>query len=88
MGAVLSRRGRCPAAVSDPETGETRELVLTPREARDRAAANAERLQGIVAGFTRLGFDPILLGSSDPIQIAPCFEHWAERRRRLRRRSA
>ena len=74
--------------LSDPETGEERELVLTPREARERAAANAERLQGIVAGFTRLGFDPILLGSSDPIEIATCFEHWAERRRRLRRRSA
>ena len=74
--------------LSDPETGETRELVLTRREARDRAAANAERLQGIVAGFTRLGFDPILLGSSDHIEIAARFEHWAERRRRLRRRSA
>ena len=74
--------------VVDPQTGEAVELALSGREARARAAANAERLQGILHGFARLGFDPILIGSNDPDEIARCFERWAERRRRLRRRTA
>jgi uncharacterized protein (DUF58 family) len=74
--------------VTDPETEETFELALSGREVRARATANEQRLQGIVDGFARLGFDPILIGSSDPGEIAWCFQRWAERRRRLRRRSA
>jgi uncharacterized protein (DUF58 family) len=74
--------------IADPETGETRALALSRRETRARAAANGERLQGILDSFARLGFDSILIGSSDPAEIAWCFQRWAERRRRLRRRSA
>ena len=74
--------------VSDPETGFAREIALSRREARDRAAVNEERLRRILDGFARLGFDSIQLGSSDPVEIALQFERWAERRRRLRRRSA
>jgi len=74
--------------VVDPQTGRREELALSRREARARAAGNAERLQGILDGFSRLGFDPILIGSSDDAEIAWCFQRWAERRRRLRRRSA
>jgi uncharacterized protein (DUF58 family) len=74
--------------VSDPATGELREIVLSRREARERATANEERLRVILDGFARLGFDPILLGSSDPVEVAMRFERWAARRRRLRRRSA
>jgi Protein of unknown function DUF58 len=74
--------------LADPETGEEREIVLLRREACERATANAERLQAILDGFARLGFDPILLSSSDPDEVATCFERWAARRRRLRRRSA
>lgn len=74
--------------VRDPETAETREVALSRREVRARAAANATRLQSILDGFARLGFDPILIGSSDPAEVASCFQRWAERRRRLRRRSA
>jgi uncharacterized protein (DUF58 family) len=74
--------------VSDPETGIALEIVLSRREARDRAAANEERLRRILDGFARLGFDSIQLGSSDAVEIALHFERWAERRRRRRRRSA
>jgi hypothetical protein len=74
--------------LSDPETGDEWEIVLSRREARARATTNEKRLAGILDGFARLGFDPILLGSSDPADVAVCFERWAERRRRLRRRSA
>jgi uncharacterized protein (DUF58 family) len=75
-------------SVSDPETGEQQDIALSRREAHGRAAANEERLRGILDGFARLGFDAIQLGSSDPVEIAMRFERWAERRRRLRRRSA
>jgi len=74
--------------VSDPETGEAREIVVSRGEARRRANANAERLHGILDGFARLGFDSILLGSSDPVEVSVQFERWAARRRRLRRRTA
>jgi hypothetical protein len=74
--------------VADPATGEMREIVLTRREARERAAANERRLAGILGGFVRLGFDPVLLGSADRGEIAARFERWAERRKRLRRRTA
>jgi uncharacterized protein (DUF58 family) len=72
----------------DPGTGEVRDVVLGRGEARDRAAANETRLEGILAGFRRLGFDPIVLGSSEPGSIGAGFSRWADRRRRLRRRSA
>jgi uncharacterized protein (DUF58 family) len=74
--------------VADPATGEMREIVLTRREASERAAANERRLAGILGGFVRLGFDPVLLGSADRGEIAARFERWAERRKRLRRRTA
>jgi uncharacterized protein (DUF58 family) len=74
--------------VRDPSTGEVREVVLGRGEARARAAANEQRLEGILARFTRIGFDPVVLGSSDPDLIRAGFARWADRRRRLRRRSA
>jgi uncharacterized protein (DUF58 family) len=81
IGAVL-------LPIADPATGEMREIVLTRREARERAGANERRLDGILGGFVRLGFDPVLLGSADRGEIAARFERWAERRKRLRRRTA
>jgi uncharacterized protein (DUF58 family) len=73
--------------VLDPETGVVREIVLGRGEARDRAAANERRLADMLAGFGRLGFDPVLLGSDDLSEVDAAFARWAERRRRLRRRS-
>ena len=74
--------------VGDVETGDVRDVWIRRRDARARAAANERRLDDLVAGFRHLGFDPVLLGSSDPGEIARCFGHWSERRARLRRRSA
>jgi hypothetical protein len=74
--------------VYDAATGEAGDVWIGRREARARAAVNERRLEGLLGGFKRLGFDPILLGTSDPAEIATCFERWADRRRRLRRRSA
>jgi uncharacterized protein (DUF58 family) len=74
--------------IRDPGTGEARDVVLGRQEARARADANERRLDGILAGFTRLGFDSVVLGSSDPAEVGAAFGRWADRRRRLRRRSA
>lgn len=74
--------------VRDAATGETGDVWVGRGMARTRAALNERRLEGLLAGFGRLGFDPILLGTADPAEVATCFERWADRRRRLRRRSA
>ena len=74
--------------VSDPGSGEIVEVWIGRREARARAAANEARLDRLVGGFRRLGFDPVVLGTSNPTEIAAEFGNWADRRRRLRRRSA
>ncbi len=73
--------------VSDPATGKRSSLRLSAREARSRRDANRARLEGLVARFRRLGFDPVVLGTSDPVKIDTEFITWA-RRRRLRRRRA
>jgi uncharacterized protein (DUF58 family) len=74
--------------LADPATGERAEVWLGLREARARAAANRARLEAIEHGFLRLGFDPLVVGTSDPFEISRRFAAWAERRRRVRRRSA
>ena len=76
----------CPSGTRPP--GDIGEVVISGREARARAAANEQRLERLLGGFARLGFDPVVLGSSDPAAIAAGFERLGERRRRLRRRSA
>jgi hypothetical protein len=80
--------GRVLLPVGDVSTGAVGDVWLSRREARARAAANANRLESLVAGFRHLGFDPVVVGSSDPGEIARCFGRWSERRLRLRRRSA
>jgi uncharacterized protein (DUF58 family) len=74
--------------VGDVATRTVRDVWMRRREARERATANEDRLETLLAGFRHLGFDPVVLGSSDPGQIARCFARWSERRMRLRRRSA
>jgi uncharacterized protein (DUF58 family) len=73
--------------VTDPQTGKTALLRLTAGETRSREAANADRLRELVATFRRLGFDAVLLGTSDPVAIDTAFINWAARRRISRRRA-
>jgi uncharacterized protein (DUF58 family) len=70
-----------PAA--DPASGDVHDILVSPREARDRAHANERRLEELLGRFRRLGFDPVLLGTSDPREIGDRFRAWAELRRRL-----
>jgi uncharacterized protein (DUF58 family) len=74
--------------VGDVATGSVRDVWIRRSEVRVRAAENESRLETLLSGFRHLGFDPVVLGSSDVGDIARCFGRWSERRMRLRRRSA
>jgi uncharacterized protein (DUF58 family) len=69
--------------LADPASGEVQDVWVSAREARERASANEQRLVELLARFRRLGFDPVLLDTSDPRVIGERFRAWAERRRRL-----
>lgn len=66
--------------------GETALVRLGARETRRRRAENEARLERIVSGFRRLGFDPLVLSSAAPAAVQAAFLRWAERRRALLRR--
>lgn len=70
---------------ASPE-GETALVRLGARDTRERRAENEARLERIVNGFRRLGFDPLVLSSAAPATVQAAFLHWAERRRALLRR--
>jgi uncharacterized protein (DUF58 family) len=69
--------------LADPASGEVHDVWVSAREARERARENERRLDELHARFRRLGFDPVLLGTSDPHEIGERFRAWADRRRRL-----
>jgi uncharacterized protein (DUF58 family) len=69
--------------LADPTSGQVHDVWVSTREARERASANERRLEELQARFRRLGFDPVLLGTSDPREIGERFRAWADRRRRL-----
>jgi uncharacterized protein (DUF58 family) len=72
----------------DPATGRAEDVWLSPRAARARARANERRLADTLDRFRRLGFDPVLVDTTDPHEIASRFHAWADRRRLLLRASA
>jgi uncharacterized protein (DUF58 family) len=74
--------------VLDPTGGSRGEVWIGAREASRQAQANERRLGDLLVGFERLGFDPVVLGSTAPEAIAAAFSRWSQRRSRLRRRSA
>lgn len=73
--------------VSDPGTGRRTALRLSRREARARREANEHRLEAMTSRFLGLGFDPVILGTADPMEIDAAFMAWARRRRLTRRRA-
>jgi uncharacterized protein (DUF58 family) len=76
--------GSVVVPVHDPAGGRVRPVRLSAREARERRVANEARLQRLLDEFAALGFDPVLLGSSDPFAIDQAFLDWAELRGRTR----
>ena len=70
--------------------GSTRrtDVWITRRRAEELAVANERRLDTTLTRFRRLGFDPVVVGTSDPEAIARVFHGWTARRRTLLRRGA
>jgi uncharacterized protein (DUF58 family) len=67
--------------------GRGREDVLIRRADAERLArANEQRLRTTLAELRRLGFDPLLVGTSDEAAIEQRFHAWSDRRRAIRRR--
>ena len=54
---------------ADPRTGRLVEVRLSAAETRDRRAAHERRLRTTLAELVRLGLDPIVIGTSDPVAI-------------------
>ncbi len=74
--------GGAAVPLADPATGEVDVVWFSRRAARERAAANEARIANLLDLFRRLGFDPVLIDTAEPAEIADRFQRWAERRRR------
>ena len=74
--------GGAAVPLADPETGEVDVVWFSRRAARERAAANEARIANMLDLFHRVGFDPVLIDTAEPAEIADRFHRWAERRRR------
>jgi len=59
---------------------------LTASEVAARRRGNEGRLEQLLHRFARLGFDPVVLGTSSPFAIDGAFVRWAQSRRLRRRR--
>ncbi len=72
--------------VLEPSTGKLRPVRLTAREAAARREANEARRADLVREFRGLGFEPVVVESTDPGDILQSFVAWAEQRLYERRR--
>jgi uncharacterized protein (DUF58 family) len=72
----------------DAVTGRAATVRMRRSEARAEDAANRLRLDVLLRGFRNVGFDPIVVGTSDAREILDVFTAWSERRRARLRRSA
>jgi uncharacterized protein (DUF58 family) len=72
----------------DADTGGSRDIWLSAADARRRGEENRRRLETIVTRFGHLGYDPVVVGTSDPFAISALFGRWADHRRVLRRARA
>jgi hypothetical protein len=63
-----------------PKTGRTTFLRVSRGEALERRRRNEERWEQLIATFAGLDLDPVLIGTSDPVQILDAFTRWSEQR--------
>lgn len=71
-----------------PGSEQAVDVWITRHHARELQAANERRLTETMERFRRLGFDPVVVGTSNAGEIARLFHDWAARRRTLLRRGA
>jgi hypothetical protein len=67
--------------LAEPGTGRLKLVRLTRREARERRAANEERLASTIHELEALGLDPVLVSTSDRDEIFTQFLEWVDLRR-------
>jgi uncharacterized protein (DUF58 family) len=68
----------------DPRTGRRAAVRLRTREVAARRSENEKRLQSLVEGFQALGIEPVVLSSSDRIDVLESFLIWADGRKARR----
>jgi hypothetical protein len=68
----------------DPGTRKLTPVRLRRKEAANRRAHNAARLQALLERFRSLDIDPILVSSSEPFAILTEFLGWTDLRRTRR----
>jgi hypothetical protein len=66
--------------VRGASSGRMTHVRVTRREAAARRAENEERLATLLAELEGLGLDPVLVSSSDPVEILAAFLDWADMR--------
>jgi uncharacterized protein (DUF58 family) len=64
----------------DARSGRMTHVRMTRRGVAARRAANEERLASLLAELEALGLDPVLVSSSNPIDILAAFLDWADMR--------
>ena len=72
---------------AEPGTGRVVTARLSRSEARARRVANEARLGRLLGELRGVGLDPLVVGTSDPLEIDREFLAWAELRRQGRRRA-
>jgi uncharacterized protein (DUF58 family) len=71
----------------DVATGEPRPVRLSRHETRARKDQHEQRYAELAGRFRRAGMDPVTVGEAEPEPIHRAFLAWAERRRRMLRRT-
>ena len=64
----------------DARSGRKVDVRMTKRDVARRSTANEERLSSLLREFEALGLDPVLVSSSDPVEILAAFLDWADMR--------
>jgi len=82
------RIGGVVVPFAEPGSAGRTDVWIGRRRAEALAAANERRLADTIGRFQHLGFDPVVVGTSDRVEIARLLHAWAARRRALRRRGA
>jgi len=82
------RIGGVVVPFAEPGSAGRTDVWIGRRRAEALAAANERRLAETIGRFQHLGFDPVVVGTSDRVEIARLLHAWAARRRALRRRGA
>jgi uncharacterized protein (DUF58 family) len=78
-----------PAVVvpyADAATGRMVDTRLRRGEARERRLAHERRLRDLLDDLVRMGLEPVVIGTSDPVEIDRELLAWSDRRRRAGRR--